>query len=168
MEFFGNILPFLIFILIAISKMQKKTQRAKPAEKRNLSQEVNPSPLEQRMKKAVGNRDYKNIGNMLRQEINTAIGEMMEGKKGSPQPKIAPLEDPKELEDEDIIEQYIESEKERFQKKIETRGIQVDGGISDTIREKEIGRRIKPIRNDEMVRGIILSEVLGKPKSLKK
>ena len=168
MEFFGNILPFLIFILIVISKTKKNTQRTKPAEKRNLSQEVNPRPLEQRMKKAVGNRDYRNIGDMLRQEINTAIGELMEGKKGSPQHKIDPLEDPKELEDEDIIEQYIEAEKERFQKKIETRGIQVDGGISDTIGEKEIGRRIKPIRNDEMVRGIILSEVLGKPKSLKR
>ncbi|AOT68523.1 hypothetical protein [Geosporobacter ferrireducens] len=168
MEFLGNILPFLIFILVVISKTKKTAQKTKPAARKNVSQEIRPNVNEQRTKKTVISKDFKNIGEMLRKEINTAIEEMMDGKKVSPHHKRDLHKATSGLADERIVEQYIDDEREKFEKTIETPGIQVKGEIGDIISGNEIGGKDMPIQRDELVRGIILSEILGKPKSIKR
>ncbi|SHJ46561.1 hypothetical protein SAMN02745975_02151 [Geosporobacter subterraneus DSM 17957] len=168
MEFLGNILPFIIFVLLAINKTKKTAQKNKPAEKGTLAPETYPRPVEQKMRKPAIGKDFKSIGEMLRREINTAIDEMMEGKKISRHNKGQLHKTERELENETAAEQYIGAEKEKFRKVIETPGAQIKGEIGDHIYKDEIGSKHTPIRKQELVRGIILSEVLGKPKVLKR
>lgn len=167
MEFLGNILPFIIFVLLAINKTKKTAQKNKPAEKPTLAQEAYPRPVEQKMRKPAIGKDFKGMGEILRREINTAIDEMMEGKKISPHHKGHLHKTEKALENETTVEQYIGAEKEKICKAIETPAVQVKGAIGDHIYKDEINSKHAPIRKHELVRGIILSEVLGKPKALK-
>lgn len=163
MEFLGNILPILIFALIAISKGKK----SKPAARKNRSQEIRPNVNEQPTRKTVNGKNFKNIGEILRKEINTAIEEMMDGKKVSPHHKRDFHKETKELAKKEIVDQYIEDEKEKSQKTSETPEIR-GKEIGDIISRSEIGGTNVLIQRDELVRGIILSEILGKPKAIKR
>lgn len=71
-------------------------------------------------------------------------------------------------DNEDILEGYIRQQRETFDTIINTPGIIVNESSEDFIGRSEIGKTNKFLSRDTILNGIIMSEVLGKPKFLKK
>ncbi|MBB6217926.1 hypothetical protein HNQ80_004062 [Anaerosolibacter carboniphilus] len=155
MDFFGNILPFIIFVIFAISKSKKR--EAQGGRKREIPIGRNPekktvSPLS-RMD------ELRKIGEQFGSTLRKEFQQLSEVDNR----EMTLLED-----EEEAIDRYNENSTKEFVKKLDTPGIEMKNEIDDVIKASEIGGRRISFHKQSVRDGVIMAEVLGKPKSLRR
>lgn len=162
MDFIFDLLPFLIFILAVISKTKKKAdsshQRSRDTGHRPQGEKVPVHPATKiEDLKRIGGR----IGETLKREIYTTLEEV--------------LGDDWQNRGEEIKEdggktigQYREKAEKPVLEDISTTEIKEENKVKDVIKETEIGKKQFSINKESFLHGIIMAEVLGKPKALKR
>ncbi len=156
MDFFGNILPFLIFIIFAISKSKKReaqSGRKTEAPVGNSPEKKTVSPLS-RMDEI--RKMGEQFGNTLRKEFQHSVEDQNNE-------KTMFIED-----EEEAIVQYNEESTKEFTERLNTPGIQSKNEIGDVIKGSEIGGRRVSLDKQSILNGVVMAEVLGKPKALRR
>lgn len=150
MEFFESILPFLIFIGAGIIKSRNKSNKDKDKNKKRTS---SPSP------RVNPSNTLKSYLEDTREAIKKQIDEITK-----PDDENVDI-----IEEKEEIQDTKKTYKEPFKSKVpqEEYG-EMEPGVSPILKN-EIGRE-SPIafNRSNLVKGIIMSEVLGKPKALRK
>ncbi|KXG75872.1 hypothetical protein [Thermotalea metallivorans] len=162
MDVIFDLLPFLIFILAVISKTKKKTEsshgRSRDPGHRPQGRKV---PVYPAMKiddfKRIGGR----IGETLKREIYTTLEEVL---GDDWQNRGEELKEDKGK----IIEQYNEKPEKSVIENISTTETKEENKGKDVIKETEIGKNQLSINKESVLHGIIMAEVLGKPKAVKR
>jgi hypothetical protein len=160
MEFFGNLLPFIIFIIVAISKAKgKEAQRDRkkemPVGHTPAQKTVTPRSRMDEIRKM-----GEQFGNTLRKEFQNSLDDMMTTSKNK---EPIPV-----LDEEKAIDQHNEKTRMEFTEKLETPGVETKNEIKDIIKKQEIGGRSITFHRQSIRDGVIMAEVLGKPKALKR
>lgn len=162
MDFIFDLLPFLIFILAVISKAKKKADsshgRSRDTGHRPQGGKVPVHPATKiEDLKRIGGR----IGGTLRREIYTTLEEVLGDDWQNSR---------KELKEDGgkTIGQYNEKTEKPPIENISTPKRKGENEIKDVIKEAEIGKKQLSINKESVLHGIIMAEVLGKPKALKR
>ena len=146
---FKDILPFLIFIIIIFSRVRKKIIPQNG--KRNTSYPTFHIPI---------------IEHYTKEEA--VVSERSTEKEASNKGYLTTYEDAKQHDNEYLIEEYINQERETFEQITNTQGIAIREHSNEPISKNEIGKQRVEFNKTYIINGIIMSEVLGKPKALKK
>jgi|GEM_PF-6817173 len=70
-------------------------------------------------------------------------------------------------ENKDMLEGYNKSQRKTFERTVNISGVIAHDSSGDFIRRKEIGKTNQFLNNHNVLNGIIMAEILGKPKSFK-
>ncbi|MEW9124820.1 MAG: hypothetical protein AB2421_19060 [Thermotaleaceae bacterium] len=170
MEFLGNVLPILLFILFVVNKAKRQVPQDKSTNGRmNTERALKPAHVEDKKvsSKHKEFKNFRNIGEILRKELNTAMEEMMQVKKiGSQENSNAEMMEQKSEEIDKYGQEYNRNMDQRKEERLSKEMQETE--IRDRIYKNEIGNAKLLFRKNEILNGIILSEVLSKPKSLRK
>lgn len=137
-----NILPFIFILTAIISKFRKKTPRDIKIER------VRDTDISNN--KQITGYDADNVLNDNSDIVNLDIVTMSH------------------RDNKDMLEGYNKSQMKTFEKTVNTSGVTAHKSSGDFIRRKEIGKTNEFLNEHNVLNGIIMAEILGKPKSFKK
>ncbi|MFZ5965918.1 MAG: hypothetical protein ACOYVK_01895 [Bacillota bacterium] len=159
MDILEDLLPIIFFGIALLTKIKKGTNQN--TEKHSRDKTIKRDALEQARKRVGRHTITKAVKKQPAEEDNklkqTPIHKESNG---------AAMD--YEIEDEIILERYINNEREKFVKQISTPGIEINNEIKDAIKEKEIGSSKLHFSRKRLVESIIMSEILEKPKALRR
>lgn len=160
MEFLGNLLPFIVFVIIAVSKAkgreaQRDRKRDTPVGHSPAKKTVSPRSRMDELRKM-----GEQFGNTLRKELQDSFDDILTTPKNK---ETIPV-----LDEEKAIDQYNEKTQKEFKERLDAPGVQPNNEIRDIIKNNEIGGRSITFHRQSIREGVIMAEVLGKPKALKR
>lgn len=154
MDNFDDLIPLIVIGLGLIGKIIKKPNKDSEKEKKEKREDDH-------RKKAIdfpNMKQFKEFRERIKNEIHTALDEREEILKPSTDRIIDKIDD----------EDYIEKDREISAKSVEAPHVEAHHEIKDMISKSEIGKKSNILDEKNIRNGIIMSEILNKPKSLRR
>lgn len=154
MDNFDDLIPLIVIGLGLIGKIIKKPNKDSEKEKKE-------KRVDYHRKKSIdfpNMKQFKEFRERIKNEIHTALDEKEESLKPSTDRIIDKIDD----------EDYIEKDREISAKNVKAPHVEVHHEIKDMISKSEIGKKSNILDEKNIRNGIIMSEILNKPRSLRR